>query len=271
MGKISRFLHICFTCSTRPYMTLVNHLSKTPNMKTSPFLPPLMIHQEVAEEEEEAGAGAEAEIEAANINATTTIPEEGDNPQLANENLPVGGRLAHFKNRWTFSPWAHSIISKGLGWTWLGRPPPRKLFFQEATPFLKTYVKDLLAKAVIKKAKSIKFQGRLFCVPKKNSDKKRVILDLSNLNKFIKCERFRMLTISQIRTLLPREAVPTFIDLTEAYWHILITRRLIPYLGFKLESGLCIQDPSNGLNIAPRAFTKLADTVVQHLTKGGPW
>ena len=151
------------------------------------------------------------------------------------------------------------------------QPTLQEIVFSGSYPFVKTHVKDLLSKAVIKKAKSINFQGRTLCVPKKNSDKKRVILDLSKLNNFIKCERFRMLTISQIRTLLPREAVPTFIDLTEAYWHILITRRLIPYLGFKLESGLCIQDPSNGLNIAPRAFTKLADTVVQHLTKGGPW
>ena len=173
------------------------------------------------------------------------------------EPLQVGGRLAHFKNSWMFSSWAHSIVSKGLGWSWVDRPPRLKSFFQEVTPFLKEYVQDLLARAVIKKAKSLKFQGRLFCVPKKDSDKKRVILDLSVLNQYIRCEKFRMLTISQIRTLLPRGAVTISIDLTDAYWHIPIARCLIPYLGFKLGyQAYTFRDMPFGLNIAPRVFTK---------------
>ena len=56
---------------------------------------------------------------------------------------------------------------------------------------------------MIKEVKSIRFQGRLFCVPKKDSDRKRVILDLSVLNLSIQCDNFQMLSISQVRTLLP--------------------------------------------------------------------
>ena len=36
------------------------------------------------------------------------------NPSI--EMIQVGGRLHHFAKRWEFSPWAHSIVSKGLGW-----------------------------------------------------------------------------------------------------------------------------------------------------------
>ena len=31
-----------------------------------------------------------------------------------NEHLGAGGRLVHFKDRWSFSPRAQSIVSKGL-------------------------------------------------------------------------------------------------------------------------------------------------------------
>ena len=102
---------------------------------------------------------------------TRRVEEVAEEP-VASEILPVGGRLAYFKNKWAFNSWAHSIVSKGLGWAWLDRPPHPKRFFQEETPLLKDYVQDLLSKAVIRKAKSLKFQGRLFCVPKRNSDKK---------------------------------------------------------------------------------------------------
>ena len=145
-----------------------------------------------------------------------------------NEKLQVGGRLFHFKNRWSFSPWAQSIVSKGLGWAWRTKtPPPIKRFFQEPTPMLQSYVKDLLSKFVVRKIKNIKFQGRLFCVPKRDSHQKRVILDLSVLNKAIVCDKFQMLTIAQVRTLLPRGAVTCSIDLTDTYWHIPIAHHLI--------------------------------------------
>ena len=84
-----------------------------------------------------------------------------------NEKFSVGGRLFHFRDKWTFSPWAHSIVSKGLGWSWEpNQPPSCKVFYQKPTPLLQEYVQELLSKAVIKRVKHLKFQGRLFCVPK---------------------------------------------------------------------------------------------------------
>ena len=90
-----------------------------------------------------------------------------------NEELPVGGRLKAFKDQWTFDPWAQSLVTNGLGWKWRLRPPRFERFFQPTTPYLEEYVRDLLQKGVIRYAKSMKFQGRLFHVPKKDSDKLR--------------------------------------------------------------------------------------------------
>ena len=79
-----------------------------------------------------------------------------------------------------------------------------------------------------------------------------------------------MLTISKIRTLLPQEAYTVSIDLTDAYWHIPINRNFSPYLGFKLgRKGYQFKAMPFGLNIAPRIFTKLTESVVQQLRKKG--
>ena len=59
-------------------------------------------------------------------------------------------------------------------------------------------------------------------------------LDLSHLYKFIQCDKFRMLSVSEVRTLLLRRAVTTSIYFTDAFYHVPIARSLFPYLGFKL-------------------------------------
>ena len=98
-------------------------------------------------------------------------------PSSKFEDSPVGGRLSHFQDHWKFSPWAHSVVSKGLGWKWLKSPPPLKWFFQPEMPVLKEYISKMLVKRVIESCKRLRFQGRLFDVPKSNGDR-RVILDL---------------------------------------------------------------------------------------------
>ncbi|MGL5405732.1 MAG: reverse transcriptase domain-containing protein, partial [Propionibacteriaceae bacterium] len=132
------------------------------------------------------------------------------------------------------------------------------------------YAEDLLQKGAIARVNRLKFQGRLFSVPKKGSQKRRVILDLSRLNLAIRCDKFKMLTISQVRTLLPRGAVTTSIDLTDAYYHIPIARHFRPYLGFKIgDQTFSFKVVPFGLNVAPRVFTKLAEVVVQQLRAQG--
>ena len=244
-----------------------------------PFGPGAITSREGADGEDTVEAEAGSTISntvGEEVNAAVLREEEVQGVEVPirnshNEKLQVGGRLFHFKNRWTFSPWAQSIVSKGLGWAWNSKSlPPNRRFFQEPTPVLQSYVKELLSKFVIKKIKSIKFQGRLFCVPKRDSDRWRVILDLSRLNKAIVCDRFQMLTIAQVRTLLPRGAVTCSIDLTDAYWHIPIAHHLIPYLGFRLgNQAYAFRAMPFGLNIAPRIFTKLTDTIIQVLRSQG--
>ena len=99
-----------------------------------------------------------------------------------------------------------STIKNGSVWSWVDdqKPTEAKRFRQRSTTFLQDYVQGLLLKKVVEPVQFLSFQARRFCVNKVNSSRKRVILDLSNLNTRIRCDKFRMLTITQIRTLLPK-------------------------------------------------------------------
>ena len=91
-------------------------------------------------------------------------------------------------------------------WKWSQPPPPFRSFHQVSTPELESYVQDLLKAGAIETTSSLSFQGPLFSVPKKGTDKRRVILDLSILNKSIDCPSFKMTTISNVRRILPPNA-----------------------------------------------------------------
>ena len=85
------------------------------------------------------------------------------------------------------------------------------------SPTVQKFVEDLLDADVISSAKGVRFAAKLFSVPKKNTNKVRVILDLSPLNKFISCPTFRMTTTGDIRRLLPRNSYAASIDIKDAY------------------------------------------------------
>ena len=133
--------------------------------------------------------------------------------------MRVGGRLSSYAHKWARDSWPFRTVRDGLVWSWATPPPPFKSFHQDSTPELESYVKDLLEAGAIEKTSSLLFQGPLFSVPKKNSDKRRVILDLSTLNHYIECPTFRMTTAQDVRKVLPPGALTTSIDLKDACWH----------------------------------------------------
>ena len=78
---------------------------------------------------------------------------------------PVGARLFRFK-RTLRESYTFSIVQKGLSWSWTKHPPRLKRLHQKVCPAISEYVKEMLAKRVVEKAKRpIKWQSRLFTVP----------------------------------------------------------------------------------------------------------
>ena len=80
---------------------------------------------------------------------------------------------------------------------------------------------DKNAIELVHKQTSLWFFNRLLLVPKPDN-KWRPILDLSNLNPFVRTEKFKMETPETIRTSLQQGEWVTSIDFKDAYFHIAI-------------------------------------------------
>ena len=110
------------------------------------------------------------------------------------------------------------------------------------------------------------YVSRIFPVAKKGTTRKRMILDLSILNKFIVRPSFKMTTVSQVRESISLGSWMATIDLKDAYWHVPIAPRFRKYLAFTVERVTYrFKAMPFGLNIAPRIFTKLVGVIIRHL------
>ena len=96
------------------------------------------------------------------------------------------------------------------------------------------------------------------------------MIDLSVLNRYITCHRFRMVTLAQVRETLLPGAWFTSLDLANAYWHVPVHHRFRSFLAVQDgETVLRFRVMPFGLNIAPRVFTKLTRTVASILADEG--
>ena len=207
------------------------------------------------------------------ISQIMEIQEKSNQKDRINDlsKIPVGGRLFSFRATWRGA--AHeSIISKGLSWQWEKKPPPPQEIQQRTSTKMTEKVRKLHKLKVIEKVKNIKWQSRLFMVPKKDSEEERLIVDLSELNKFVKCPKFKMLTMNQIRLLLPKTFWTVSLDLENGYWHVPITPKKRPYLGFRYKNqNWQFRGMPFGLNIGPRIFTKIIAHVIKVMATKGIW
>ena len=197
-------------------------------------------------------------------------------------NLPVGARLQMFWEKWSelgAGPKVVQILREGYTLPFRTRPnlsrtptvvscygnPHRNLKLLEA-------LHQLTAKNAIErvhKQTSLGFFNRLFLVPKPNN-KWRPILDLSNLNPFLKTEKFKMETPETIRTSLQKGEWVTSIDFKDAYFHIPIQEQSRKYLRFHTQ-GQTFQFKALpfGLSTAPMEFTVIAKEVKLMATQKG--
>ena len=137
-----------------------------------------------------------------------------------------------------------------------------------ANPHRNSYLLEALHQLIDKNAvepvynqASLGFYNRLFLVPKPNN-KWRPILDLSNLNQFLKVEKFKMETPETIRTSLLQGEWVTSIDFKDAYFHIPIQEQSRKYLRFYVQ-GRAYQFKALpfGLSTVPLQFTVITKEV----------
>ena len=197
------------------------------------------------------------------------------------EQLPVGGKLVHFKDTWTkLFPQHPEIVrkvSQGILIAFDDVLPsllhyPLELPSNNKTADLLHAVQKLrLSRAIeeVMDTMSPGYYSRLFLVPKPDGSF-RPIIDLKKLNQFIIVPSFKMETLfSIIAALQPQEWI-TKIDLKDEYHHIMVHVNIRKYFRF-VVAGIVYQFQvlPFGLSTAPREFTKTLAPVIQLLHSQG--
>ena len=181
-------------------------------------------------------------------------------------NLPVGARLQNFWETWLdlgAGPKVVQILREGYTLPFRIRPKLTRsptVISGYVNPHRNSYLLEALHQLIDKNAvelrnKTSELFQQDFLVPKPNK-KWRPILDLSNLNFFLKAEKFKMETPETIRTSLQQGEWVTSIDFKDAYFHIPIQEQSRKYLE--------ISRPRADIPIQSTAFRSVHSTLGVH-------
>lgn len=196
--------------------------------------------------------------------------------------VPVGGRLANFASQWreiTDDKYVLSVISQGYAIPFDSPPPMTRkpVFFsvrdESHVSLLLAEIDSLLEKRAVERVENHQSPGyysRLFLVKKKNG-KLRPVIDLSQLNKHIKLDHFKMETQESVRTTVRDHFWTVSIDLQDAYLHVPVRPTYRKYLRFAF-CGQVFQFRSLpfGICTAPCLFTRLMKCVAGFIRRQGP-
>lgn len=149
---------------------------------------------------------------------------------------------------------------------------PRSLTFSKTENEAMNFELDLFQqKHIIEKCEHSpgEFISNIFPRPKPNN-RQRIILDLSELNKEVTYNHFKMNTIQTAATLMLKDCYMGSIDLRDAYYSINVSPPFRKYLRFYWKGQLyqytCLP---NGLSLAPRYFTKILKPIFAKLQEQG--
>lgn len=195
-------------------------------------------------------------------------------PALPLQDVPVGGRLAHFAEQWgeiKCNEWVLSIVQNGFRTTFQTPPPLSSvpiILSQSSSHLLREEIMKLLQKRAVERVSNQGthgFYSRLFLVPKKNR-KLRPGIDLSTLNQYILPKPFRMETVRSVRQLILPNDWAVSIDLTGVYLHILIHRGSRKYLSFTFDNQVFqFRALPFSMSLSPWVFSKLMDIIAAYL------
>ena len=139
------------------------------------------------------------------------------------QEIPVGARLLHFKQRWlqiTSDAWVLSLVSRGLTFQFERRPPLSRVPIELVSPHqnIPDSIRGLLEKQAVERVQdphSPCFYSRLFLVQKK-SGSWRPVIDLKVFNTFLLKPTFKMETPAFIRNSIRPMHWGVSLDLEEA-------------------------------------------------------
>ena len=199
---------------------------------------------------------------------TRRTPRGGEGPPRSpKNNAPYAARLPHFVHQWrevTSNAWILNVVQYGYKLQFDPDPPPPRPFVPTSySPSSSSIIRTLLVEYLDKGAIMVvdirpdQYVSRIFEVPKKTGDY-RLILDLSDLNCFLKKVHFKMEGLPTIASLICLLDFLASIDLQDAFLTVAMHPSCFKYLCFDFEGvRYCFVALVFGLSCAPRIFTKL--------------
>ena len=181
------------------------------------------------------------------------------------------GQLKFHHYNWsqiTSDRWILNTIS-GCKIDFIARPvqsvkPKRTMFSNEEIQTVNQGIKELLQKGAIQPTKrsNCRFVSNIFLIPKKSGGL-RPVINLKDLNTFVRYEHFKMENIKLVKEIIQSNDFLTSIDLKDAYFAIPMCEIDQSYLCFSWENQfyrfICLPF---GLSSAPRLFTKVMKPVI---------
>ena len=137
----------------------------------------------------------------------------------------------------------------------------------EDTAIMEEEIQSLLQKQAISQIPTaIKgFYSNMFIVPKKDGGQ-RPVINLKQLNRYVKSEHFKMEGLHTVKALLRKHDWMAKVDLKDAFFMVPVAPQFRQYLLFKLGKRIfqfnCLPF---GLCTAPRVFTKILKPAVEML------
>ena len=136
---------------------------------------------------------------------------------------------------------------------------------------ISTEISHLLEKGAIEEVdvSQLHYSNSLFLVAKR-SGRKRPVINLRPLNRFVPNQKFRMESILLLKDILKPNSFLTKIDLNDAFYSIPIAKKSRKYLQFIYHNKLyqfCVLP--FGISTAPRVFSKILKPVIALLRTRG--
>jgi hypothetical protein len=141
---------------------------------------------------------------------------------------------------------------------------------QEDTAIVLAEIDDLLTRGIIMQVDHVsdEFLSNVFTRKKRDSNKNRVILNLSGLNQYLEYVHFKMDTLNTAIKLITPGCYCASIDLADAYYTVNVSPGSRKFLRFQFHGNLyeftCLP---NGLSPGPRFFTKLMKCPLSYLRR----
>jgi hypothetical protein len=195
-------------------------------------------------------------------------------------NFSAGGKIRFFGRNWkalTGDKWTQDTVLHGLSIP-LKSPPHQSKeantipMNAEQKAIVSAEIERMVSKHVVRLAQDVpdQYVSNVFVRTNPDTKKHRMILNLKNLNHFVKYQHFKMETLSQISQVIQTGDFLVKIDLKDAFWSIPIHKSFQKLMRFRWEGSLYeFTTLAFGLGPAPWAFTKVMKVPVSLMRRLG--